>query len=539
MAVRELINAIVGYGQVVVGDRFVGRQDLLDIIVPTFFVHPIGGNISLSGLPRVGKTSLMKQAEYIYNKSSQYNPKHIICYIDLNARCRGQSIAVIFLYMFSSALETIKKKRNLYPGVISDYTVEELETYVTRMYKEQSSDLKLNPNFSGICDKFLEQCESDGIKLRFILDEFDSTHSSFYNEDGELDVAAINAFYGRLREYVTHGFYNIKVAIISRNALSEIEPPGVESKLSGVCKQIPVRLFNYKDIKEYWDRLKTFDSDDIITADYIKDVELYAGRYPYWLDLVNECYLQDILQNSSYSIQDISHTMNVQYDTVLKMLDKSCYLEAELVSLKSILIQVLIGPRFNVKQNDVDKLLSYGIIERVRDSCEIKYRAVSEYFYEYLKIAALDIPIWSQISRFEILMRGLIKIYINECPDWENKMSINQKGIYNVISQEKAKSKRIFGGLASDNIIDYLHMSHYFPAFVKPGWQWFKHIFTSYERVEECEKSFIVLTNVRNPIAHFNAGFLSDEEILKASNIANISIAQIESFFKKNHVEIV
>lgn len=525
MAVTELIDALSGYGQIVTGSRFVGRESYLKRINDRFLKPARGSNISINGLPRIGKTSLVKQAERLYDESECFNPKHIVCYIDFNARCRGLSVTGIYLCMFNTALTVINRKRRKYPDIITEDTFGYLRKLVSQIENNHNEESCMDP----LCEEFLYMCSEQDLNLRFIFDEFDSLQSS----DGCLDVNSINALYATLRLFATdNDQYSVKLLIISRNALSEIEPDGVESKLSGVCEQITMTLFDTADLTEYWNRLRNYDDEGIITDDYRKIVEYYAGNYPYWLDLVNDMLFQGLCEGAEVICENLHETLrerlNDQYETVLKMLDFSRYIATDAMSLKSILIQTLIGPHYTVRKEDVNRLVKYQIIQEglVEDK---RYMAVSEYFLEYLKDVSASIPIWSQLTRFEGLMRELLHSFVDKQNiDSEQYLKTFHKGIYNVLDQERNKSRKKYGLNASQDMLDYLHMSHYFPAFIDPNWQWFTNIFTSFASLDACRRCFSILTDVRNPMAHSNSQFLTNEDIQQASEYIGVCVNHIE-----------
>lgn len=534
MAVTELIDALLGYGQIVTGERFVGRDSYLKRINERFLNNSQGANISICGLPRIGKTSLAKQATRLYEESRTFNPKHVVCYIDFNASCRGLSVTGIYLCIFKTALNQIRRKRRVNKDIMTDDNLAVLQDLVSKIENDCTEGPCMNP----LCDEFMYKCKESGISLRFIFDEFDSLQSSFRINDGCLDLKSINALYATLRIFATDNEqYSMKLLIISRNALYEIEPDGVESKLSGVCEQMTMTLFDRNDMQRYWNRLKGFDDDGILTDEHMAMVEYYAGNYPYWLDMVNDILLQGVREGLDINDERLHETLherlNQQYETVLRMLDSSCYIATDAMSLKSILIQTLVGPHYTVRKADVNRLVAYQII-CVGTQEDRRYMAVSEYFHEYLKEASASVPIWSQLTRFEELMRELLhSIVAAENIDTEQYLKEYHKGIYNVLDGERNKSIKKYGMNASQNLVDYLHMSHYFPAFIKPKWYCFTKVFTSFATVDVCSRCFTTLTNVRNPMAHSNSHFLSRDDILQAEEYIKICINHIESYFAK------
>jgi len=113
------------------------------------------------------------------------------------------------------------------------------------------------------------------------------------------------------------------------------------------------------------------------------------------------------------------------------------------------LLQIYIGPRYNIKQYDIDELVSRGYISNKikgfydtgEDNIdEFKYETISEYFVEYLMdISQPEVgEIWPVLSEAEKKLRSIIEIELTGMfgGRWMEELER--------VNQEYKKNKRTF-----------------------------------------------------------------------------------------------
>ena len=236
--------------------------------------------------------------------------------------------------------------------------------------------------------------------------------------------------------------------------------------------------------------------------------------------------------------EGVYRTMRKEYDSVLKMLGDSCYLKKGGGTLKTKLLQLMVGPRFNLCQEDISLLASYAIITRKKiDDGVIMYNSLSTVFEEYLQFVPLDIPIWESIFLFEKKMRQLIKEkYLYEYEgEWEQdymiKYGSGNGGFIPKLRKDRDKSLKLFGDAASMHLVDYMYMRDYYTYFIRDNWSWYSRVFTRFRGDQNLfQKWMSFLCDVRNPLAHSNGNFLTKDEMLRADEYCKSLIEQIDDF---------
>lgn len=535
MANREIRKIIIERkGSIVTGEHFVGRNTIVLDLVDYFYCTPRGQNLSVCGLPRVGKTSLLRHAALMARNNPCYDSRTLIVYIDLNAECRGCSIDYIYDWIIAKTLEELRRVRHQV-AVVTDTEMKLLEGYAHSDNKEHTPLLRLQ--------KFMEEAKKQGLVVKMVLDEFDTIMKSCQKERNDkngtiLDTETLNAFYACLRLLITdNDLYSLRVALISRNKLSEMEPPGVESKLSGVCTHTVMLPFKKKERRQYWEQLKEHDDEGLITTKYIQRVESFASAIPYWLDVANDCILRGIdnemdddeLEDSLYS------TMREQYDSVLRMLDDSCYLDQSGSTLKRKLLQLMVGPRFNLTPDDITRLEDYAVVtQKQKEDGTNEYRSLSTVFEDFIRCRPSDTPVWDTIHVFELKMRQLIKErYLTAFDgDWIKYYTDKYKnGLIPRLKHDQERSRKLFGSTVSHHLADYLYMRDYYTYFINDNWDWFRQVFRRFNGDKVAlERQMTFLCDVRNPLAHANGHFLSAEEITRADEYCRGLSQQIDAY---------
>jgi hypothetical protein len=152
-----------------------------------------------------------------------------------------------------------------------------------------------------------------------------------------------------------------------------------------------------------------------------------------------------------------------------------------------------------------------------------------------LKLSDVDYwPLWNQTEKS---VRELIKSYIDEeikGENWElsylkkhEKSEGKIKGIQK-LDDVRTYTKKKFGQLASSHLVDYTFPRDMYDLFISSDWNWFEKIFG--ETKNEWSKRFITLAEIRNPIAHNNSEFISNDELKSAKKYCEIILDRINTW---------
>ena len=144
----------------------------------------------------------------------------------------------------------------------------------------------------------------------------------------------------------------------SRNTLQELEiKSGGISNFFGVFSDLRLAFFNKeKDQELYW---KWAEQNDIEASDeYKQEVLYYAGLHPFLIDLLNyKVFIEAVNENQRGNniIEKASSSVRSelwsQYNKILAVMEEE--------KLSRALIQEIIGPAIDVKQEEIEKLMKY------------------------------------------------------------------------------------------------------------------------------------------------------------------------------------
>ncbi|TQV63660.1 MAG: ATP-binding protein [Sulfurovum sp.] len=478
-------NPLTDYGNIVTGDRFIGRKNCIETIRNRVLVNN-GGNIAIMGLPRVGKSSLAWNALMIY-KETYLKEKRIIIDITVGAI---ETSKYFFQTLICKIFDEIE-----FENIIDNNQLEKLSSIKDSILNEKTRDIEVK----NYIQKFYKHLARLNVHIIYILDEFDHIGKIFRLENFQF-----------LRELITKPDINIVLITISRRTIQEIEllENNALSKLAGVFSDLNLGLFNEKDITLYWQQLDNFG----ITTDneYREKVQDFTGRHPYLLDMFNFYIIEEILQNPTINIYKIFDnklklTFFNQYDNIIHLLKEE--------KLDNKIIQLFFGPRYDLDQKSIEKLLKYGMIYKNNDG---KYECFSKFFKEYLSLKQHEINVWSLWSETESKVRKLIKKKLSEKygNDWKNeflKKHPKKEGSLKKLEETMEKNQKNFPELASSHLVDYTYPKDMFEVFILVNWNdIYLHIFKG-ER-KDWNDIFNHLAKIRNPLAHNNEYFIDDDD---------------------------
>lgn len=532
MAIGKLIEALPKRGCPVTGETFVGREQEIGRIMRDFLGSD-GNNMAVYGLPRIGKTSIVKEVIRRYQESADI--KDSICPVYLNLiSVKGFTVVQIYYYILDG-IWTILEEREMEESDLS-YIRKPIEDVITYLQNGERVDPSLAvTSFQN----FFYRCQRKGLSLRVVLDEYDSVMPTFIHQN-VLDTIGLNAFNGAMRNIIDEDKYDTRILFITRNRLSEMEPAGVSSRLTGVCGEpLMIKPFSQNDVEEYWGKLSRYDTDGIINKIHKEKIAYYAGsNYPYWMNLVNDILFNAVScgENETETTLKVAIAIRDEYKSVLDMLDASRYLDSGDGSLRSKLFQIVLGINYDVQPTDIDRLMNYGLLERDGDN---SFKAISPFFHDYLDFQNMQTPVWQHLGRFEKSMRSLIKKYLAEFGySLDEEKSLPAGFPTGLLTELKKRRNRMCGNFGntsvSRDLVDYFFMSNYFELFVRPYWTWFSNVFVSFhDDLGSCPEQFHYLEQCRNAEGHFNGHFLNKEVIARVERYCMSLSEQADSFLSK------
>ena len=525
MATESLNNPFADFGSIVYGQRFVGRKKALDKISQRVLGENYG-NLAIMGLPRIGKSSLVWQG--IMTKKEDLQKKKIVPVFFQTGNCRDAKNFFVQIIL------------SLHDEMQMTFDDEKYEKFASPIIKDiHSLD---DDSFQFIITKYFKVVKRLGYRPLYILDEFDSVQKIF-------DVAEFQL----LRALSYEPDTKICLVTCSRKTIQEIEAKnGAISNFYGTFMDLRLGMFDNDDMNAYWNRMVPYCD---FTSAYKDKVEYYVGRHPYLLDLFNDyCY-----RTSTFNLDDNSNDFVAEIRLELWNQLKSIINTLEYENIFDKAIQLILGPVYNVTKIDEEKLLKYEFIRIIDNEQKMNilgrlvgaqivqgsYVCFSDYYTLLLDqnyIANVDYwPLWRDTEK---KMRELIKIYIRNTfspADWETeivaKIGSNDKFTdskwmeqFNRLKATRDIDRKLFPN-ASPDLIDYTLTGDLYKVFMAKAWDWFGNVFPGQKK--DWAPKFECLAVVRNPMAHNNSEFISQEQILKATEYCNEIIRTISEWEAK------
>lgn len=507
MATQSLVNPFSDYGGIVYGERFVGRVNEINRIHQRV-LGTAYGNIAIMGLPRIGKSSLAWEA--IMTIKEELLTENTIAVFFQTGSCKSSQ------GFFQHLVNLLDDELQF---VCEDPRYEKFAEPIRKIIKNNSDPVE----FSIAVQKYFKLVKKLGYKVIYVLDEFDSVQSIFDISDFQM-----------LRELSYNPSMKICLVTCSRKTIQEIEAiNGALSNFYGTFSELRLGMFSDEDMADYWSKIP---EEFGITDEYKSNTGYYVGRHPFLLDVFNDfCLKNGIIQLDDASLlNEIRLTLWHQFKTFQDTLQHENLLDKA--------VQLVIGPAYNVTSMQEEKLLKYQFINLVDNEQKVNvlgrlmgpsiegksYVCFSDYFTVFFdKEHWESIDYWPLWTDTEKRIRGLIKIYIKNCysADWETeliaKFGSNKTWTerFESLKKVRERNKQLFTN-ASDNLVDYTLTRDMYDIFMSVAWQdWFGKVFEGPKK--DWSKKFTFLADIRNPMAHNNREFISQDAIQNATEICN------------------
>jgi AAA+ ATPase superfamily predicted ATPase len=490
VAIKQLIQMILknpfsDFGGIIKGDRFVGRKSELNQIQKRLLGESFG-NLAIIGLPRIGKSSLAWNS-IIENKETLIQKKILPIWIPLGE--------------FSNLIEFLDEVLSIVCDQIQTTNKESFLVFNELRNSFHSADSNLEKR--RFVKKFLRNLNTNGFRLILVIDEFDNAQDIFSLQDFQF-----------LRESSYNLETKIGIVTVSRKTIQELEPDnGSLSNFYQIFDELRLKLFSDEDVSLYWQRLKKLGIS--VSATYIENIIFYSGKHPYLLDLINYSIFNKIEQTAINLDEILNSTLETlklkiynEYESILKLMEQE--------NLDKKLVQLIVGPNYDITQRDVEKLLKYSLVKSTTDE---SFECFAKFFEEYLSLKSSEIDIWPLWAETEIELRSVIKEFLIDKygEDWvDNFVKGNPKKTKTIdeLKFVMAKNIKSFGDKASTHLVDYTYPSHMMDCFIHSDWKWFENIFS--KQFNDWKPKFDLLSEIRNPLAHNNREFLTPSKLNNA-----------------------
>ncbi len=464
-------NPFSDYGNIVHGERFIGRHDSLRVVENRVMRPKEPGNLAIVGDYRIGKSSLVYQA-IMEHRDELIARRQLPIWVNLGTYDQAAT--------FFCSLVTLSYEK-----------LDELEVLTDRIV--HAAKHALEPKLSwtegyGRIQRYFEKIRQAGIRVLFILDEFDHARNLFKGD--------ISGFQG-LRELTYRPEWRINFVTISRRSLRDIElQTKAISTFDLVFHKHYLSLFNDSDMQEYVARLSSVGIE--VTPELRNRIHFYCGEHPFLLEMLGYEIVEQFREYSTLdadrSARRIEQSLTGHYQHVVSILSEDG-------SLKKLL-QILFGPVVDVNQTDVEEFLRYGIIQpSVKEGT---YAAFSPHFQTYLQVIERQVDLWPLWRETEVALRSTITSRMIEQygDSWIEKIikaRPNLKSIFDKCREAQQKEQKAFPRRASQNLLDFTYPQDLF-SIIFAEWNAFSPIFGNDKHYWNQRAQFI--TKIRNPLAH-------------------------------------
>jgi len=293
----SLENPFADYGNIVGGDRFIGRKDGLKVL-ESRVVHPQEpGNLAIIGEPRIGKSSLVYKA-VIERKSELIAKKLLPIWINLGTYDQSA------IFLRSLVTHCYDELEDL--GWITD----RIDQACKRVLEDE---LSWSEGYGRI-QRFFQRVRQEGIRVLFILDEFD--HARYLFKDDT------SGFQG-LRELSYRPEWRVTFITTSRRSIRDIEiQTRAISTFDGIFHKYYLAMFDEADLEEYFARLA---SVGLPVSPLIKSrIDFYCGGHPFLLEMLGyelvEVFREHQQVDVDLTAKRIEASFLDQYDRMIDLL---------------------------------------------------------------------------------------------------------------------------------------------------------------------------------------------------------------------------
>lgn len=487
------------------GDDFVGRKSVLaemhrDVVYPNKI-----SNYHVVGLPRIGKSSLLKAFREKV-RQNHYNLDLVVIYISLD-KCENSEA----MWREIGKELCIELRRKLSSSNKYAAFEEELEF-------EGINENNIDYDYVCSVAKCMKVVDFFGLVL---IDEFD-----------KFSTIASKATVGNFRTLITSSDYGIRAVIASRRMVERIEREIEGAVNADVSTLAPIfingcklKMFNGEDMTDYWATIGK-KIGRTISEKYIQEVQYYVGNHPCLLNLLNGCYWAE--HESKNYISNDSTSLNLNNELLNKLhdaFDWAVWRDMKKWQLLRSLILSTWGPDENIPNEELSELDRYGVISKNQILTEpdgpIRI-AISRYFTEWMNLKRYILPFGDEWSKAEGNMRKIVKCFCDDMYQGDEAKMINHletknensievgadprytaKGRFSSMRSKMEKCINKYPDMSS-SLIDYSEPSDLPEIFFRREWPWFVQIFGN--TWNDWREKFDTIKEVRNIKLHNNSG---------------------------------
>lgn len=491
----ERKNPFAGYTQIAIGERFIGREDEIERLTQMLVEPDAGdsiGNLAIVGMHRIGKKSLIKHILATY-EVELFEKRRLSIQISL----KDSKHALDF---FWEMVEATFQEINHY---LDSARLERLSKY-----KPERASFELL--FPGNIRRFFAEIQRAGVHVIFLLEEFDHARILFAKDYQSFE---------NLRKLSQNG--SVSYITFSRRRIQDIELQSeAGSTLTNDFLSEYIRSFKEEDLRKYFALLTTCGIP--ITPAVKQQILAFCGGHPYLLAMLGWELFAYTRQKRPLELEQVFRQMqtpcNDYFGNVVRRLENDQNLTP--------LIRVIFGPRLDLTQQNIDELLSYGLIKENTARTPLlgtkivpAYVCFSESFQHYLRDHARDEQLYSFLGETELALRKLIRKKFQDKykSGWLNELKNRFPKEFEDYEKIQTKEKNQNRVGASDNILDYSYLGFLCTIVFDKHWSLFSSLFQKngpQQGQQYWKKRGDKISEMRNPVMHLRIENIPTDEHL-------------------------
>lgn len=368
-----------------VGESFIGRKESLRRLRQLFVDG--SSNVSLVGLPRVGKSSLAAMLAPTADEQAEKK----IAWIPLDiSTLTGRGLGEVGMWqMIVSQLR--RRLRRLGVDEAALWIDEDLDTVLGLDAAAPGAFVKLQ----SALDAIFRELKNEGVRVLLVLDEFDSIKTVLGNGTGP---------YCALRDFISQPYYDVRALAVSRRRLHTIlgdsgsDPKDRNSTFWGVFQPERLQAFDANEMREYERRLAEYGLT-LTEADRAV-LEEYTGRQPFLLSRLGREMAQRALDGQAQLPMDAlcaeqAPFFREHYAWVEQALESDGYLPD--------LLDMVYGSGRYVPEDVKETLFAMGYLEQDENG----WHTISEYFTRSLQERLRCVPLSAKLLDTQRLLRQI------------------------------------------------------------------------------------------------------------------------------------
>lgn len=361
-------NIFIDTGNVIKSkDRYIHRTQE-NIIKDIFLNKNFVGSIGISGLHKIGKTTLIEQ---LLNQEEEELLKNNIIYIYIYM-ANYDNVDDFFNDILKKILEVLEDNEiELHPLILK-----KLNRYLDEKNKENRESV-----FRIIAKKL-------GYKILICIDEFDKAITLFkYN----------SIYFQILRNFPSE--YDISILYLSRRDIHYIEErsPNNSTFANSFEGHYFLSMYNLQEQEEYFKKLSEYFT---ISEEIKIEYEKITGYYPYLMDILSKELIKNFKEKSltKSTIETIFNqnldTFEYQYKEIKQILiEEDIYNE---------LLSIILGDSID-DSNKKLLLLKYGVLKKSNNKLKIFSQSFLDYVLKDIEKQNLNIHDLEQLTLYQLV----------------------------------------------------------------------------------------------------------------------------------------